>query len=413
MWDQLREESLNRTERHPQRALTSRTVLSAGPVGDRPRRLADGGGLYLLVAPSGTKSWILRTVVKGKRSDLGLGSVSLVSLADAREEAARLRKIARSGGDPLASRRQEQRVVPTFEAAAKQVHAAHSASFRNEKHRKQWLSSLGDVFATFGAKRVDAVTSADLLAALSPRWLERPETSRRVLQRVRVVLEWCKAQGYCVGNNAADGLTKVLPKHRAVRGHHAALPYQQAPAFIQELRAIEATEAVKLAFELTILCATRTAETLKATWAEIDLDAGVWTIPGDRMKAGVAHRVPLTPRCVEILQRAKVLAGDRPEIFPGRARSKSLSNMVFLMTLRRMKRTDMTAHGFRSSFRDWAAERTNFARAVCEAALAHSLRDKTEAAYNRTDLFEKRRELMASWEAFVTTAPAQVISLPA
>jgi integrase len=207
-------------------------------------------------------------------------------------------------------------------------------------------------------------------------------------------------------------LTKVLPKHRATQAHHAALPYQQVPAFIHALREADAGELVKLAFEFTILCAVRTSETLGATWAEVDLEAKTWTIPGIRMKAGVEHRVPLSARAVEILKRAKVLA-DGDYVFPGRTAKKPLSNMVFLMALRRMKQHGATAHGFRSSFRDWAAERTNFPRAVCEAALAHTLRDKTEAAYNRTDLFERRSELMVTWCAFATAKPADVVAIRA
>jgi integrase len=398
-------------KRHPQKALNARAVQALTATGST-RRFADGGGLYLLIAPGGSKSWVLRTVVKGKRCDIGLGSVALVTLAEARDEARRLRKIARAGGDPLVERRREQRVVPTFESAAKQVHSSHAAGFRNEKHRKQWLSSLADVFATFGGKRVDAITSADVLAALSPRWLERPETSRRVLQRIAVVFEWCKAQGYCVGDNPTQGLTKVLPKHRAAQAHHAALPFQQVGGFVHALRDAQASEAVKLAFEFTILTASRTSETLGAKWAEFDLDAKTWTVPGSRMKAGVDHRVPLSKRCLEILKRAKGLkVGDY--VFPGRTAKKPLSNMAFLMTLRRMKRSDLTAHGFRSTFRDWAAERTNFPRAVCESALAHTLRDKTEAAYNRTDFFERRRELMATWSVFATAKPADVVALRA
>ena len=395
--------------RHPHKALAARTVSTTS----EPGRYADGGGLYLLVAPGGSKSWMLRTVVKGRRCDLGLGSVELVSLADAREDARRLRRIARAGGDPLAERRQERRAVPTFEAAATDVHAAHAASFKNEKHRKQWLSSLGGVFSAFGSKRVDAITSADILAALGPQWLKRPETSRRVLQRVRVVFEWCKAQGYCVGDNPTQGVTKVLPKQRAAKGHHAALPYQALPAFLHALKEADSGEVVKLAFEFTILCAARTAETLKATWAEIDLEAKTWTIPGNRMKAGSEHRVPLSPRCVKILERAKALSDSGPYVFPGRSPKKPLSNMVFLMALRRMKRADLTTHGFRSTFRDWAAERTNVPRAVCESALAHTLRDKTEAAYNRTDLFDRRRDLMASWSRFATSKPADVVAIRA
>lgn len=398
--------------RHPQKALNARSVLSLAGTG-RTKRVADGGGLYVLVAPGGSKTWVLRTVVQGKRTDIGLGSVTMVTLADAREEAQRLRKIARSGGDPLAERRHERRTVPTFEEATKSVHASLSAGFKNAKHQKQWLASLKSVVKTFGGKRVDAVTSADILAALSPQWLARPETSSRVLQRIRVIFEWCKAQGYRSGDNPTEGLTKVLPKRRAVPVHHAALPFQQVPAFIHALREAPARDVVKLAFEFTILCGTRTSETLQATWNEFDLDAKTWTIPGARMKAGVEHRVPLSQRCLEILESAKALSSGTGFVFPGLGKGKPLSNMVFLMTLRRMKRDDLTAHGFRSSFRDWAAERTNFSRAVCEAALAHTLRDKTEAAYNRTDLFERRRELMAAWSTFATAKPADVVPIRA
>ena len=400
------------TRRHPQRALTARAVQTAGAT-DRPRRLADGGGLYLVVWPSGAKSWVLRTVVKGKRSDIGLGGASVVSLANARDEAARLRRIARAGGDPLDERRHERRVVPSFKTAATQVHAAHAATFRNAKHRKQWLSSLAEVLDAFGTKRVDAVTSADVLAALSAQWLTRPETARRVLQRIRVIFDWCKAHGYRTGDNPTEGLTKVLPKHRAAPRHHAALPYPELPNFVQLIRAADARDIVKLAFEYTILCAARTSETLLATWEEMDLASATWTIPAHRMKAGVDHRVPLAARCIEMLERARTLSPRDRYVFPGRTADRPLSNIVFLMTLRRLGRRDVTTHGFRSSFRGWAAERTNFPRAACEAALAHTLRDKTEAAYHRTDLFERRRDLMASWAAFATAEPASVVSIRA
>ena len=393
--------------RHPQRALTARTVQAAKPSA-RARRIADGGGLYLFVAPGGAKSWVLRTVVKGKRCDLGLGSVALVPLAEAREQAVRLRKIARAGGDPLVERRHERRTVPTFEAAATQVHSAHAPTFKNEKHQKQWLSSLTPMFAAFGAKRVDAIVSLDILSALNPQWLDRPETSRRVLQRLRVIFDWCKAQGFCSGDNPTEGLTKVLPRHRTAKAHHAALPYAEVSAFICALRESNASESVRLGFELTILCATRTSETLDATWSEIDLEAKTWTIPGERMKGGVDHRIPLSPRCVEILTRTQALSDGSQYVFPGRSGNKPLSGMAFLMALRRMQRGDVTTHGFRSSFRDWAAERTNFPRAVCEAALAHALRDQTEAAYHRTDLFQRRRDLMTAWAAFAVSDPVEV-----
>lgn len=395
--------------RHPHKALSARSVNAIS----EPGRYADGGGLYLLVAPGGSRSWMLRTVVKGRRCDIGLGSLSLVSLAEARDEAHRFRRIARAGGDPLAERRQQRRAVPSFKDAATDVHTAHAASFKNEKHRKQWLSSLSEVFEAFGTKRVDAITSADILAALSPNWLTRPETSRRVLQRVRSVFEWCKAQGFCVGDNPTQGVTKVLPKQRAAKGHHAALPYQALPAFVHALRESGAGESVKLAFEFTILCAARTSETLHATWAEIDLETKTWTRPGIRMKAEIEHRVPLSPRCVKILERAKALSDGGPYVFPGRSAKKPLSNMVFLMALRRLGRDDITAHGFRSTFKDWSSERTNFTNAVSEAALAHTIRNKTEAAYNRSDLFDRRRELMNTWTKFATAKPGDVVSIRA
>ena len=397
--------------RHPQRALTARAVQTARP-GDRARRIADGGGLYLFVAPNGSKSWVLRTVVKGRRCDLGLGSVALVPLAEAREQAVRLRRIARTGGDPLAERRHEQRSVPTFEAAARQVHAAHAPTFKSLKHRKQWLSSLTPVFAAFGAKRVDDVTTGDILTAISPHWLARPATSRRVFQRMRVIFEWCKAQGYYSGDNPMDGITKVLPNHRRPPRHHPALPYPDLPAFLEDLHRTDVSESAKLAFEFMILCATRTSETLHANWGEIDVNTETWIIPGHRMKAGVDHRVPLAPRCLDILRRAKA-ADDGAFVFPGRTPDKPLSTMAFLTTLRRLSRSDITPHGFRSTFRDWAAEQTNTPRAVCEAALAHTLRDKTEAAYHRTDLFERRRELMSLWAAFATAKSADVVPMRA
>ena len=395
-------ESVGETKRrpHPRQALTARAVQTARP-GNRARRIADGGGLYLFVGPSGSKSWVLRTVVKGRRCDLGLGSTTLVPLAEAREQAVRLRKIARAGGDPLAERRHERRPVPTFEAAARQVHAAHAPAFKSLKHRKQWLSSLTPMFLAIGAKRVDDVTTGDILTAISPHWLARPATSRRVFQRLRVIFEWCKAQGYYIGDNPTDGITKVLPKHRRSPTHYPALPYPGLPAFLEDLRRVNVSESAKLAFEFMILCATRTSETLHATWDEIDLHTETWSIPGHRMKAGVDHRVPLAPRCLGILTRVKA-AGSGAFVFPGRTADTPPSTMTFWTTLRRLSRPDITPHGFRSTFRDWAAEQTNAPRAVCEAALAHALRDKTEAAYHRTDLFDRRRELMIAWAAFAT-----------
>ena len=404
LWELMRDYESPR-RRHPHQALTTRAVQAR----HTPGRIADGNGLYLLVGPTGSKSWMLRTVVMGRRRDIGLGGVKLVSLAEAREEARRLRRIARNDGDPLVERRRKR--VPKFEDAARLVHAAHAASFRNIKYRKDWLSSLNGVFAAFGAKHVDAIASGDVLTALAPQWLAKPETSRRVLQRVRTIFEWCKAQGYCAGDNPTQGITKVLPKHRGEQQHHAALPYQEVSGFLRTLQTADASASVRLAFEFTILTAARTIEVLRATWAEIDLEAKTWTIPGARMKGGREHRVPLAARAVKILQDAQALSDGGPYSFPGRSPKQPLSNMVFLMLVRRLGRSDFTPHGFRSTFRDWASERTSFPHAVCEAALAHTLRDKTEAAYHRTDLFDRRRDLMAFWAKFATSKPADVVAI--
>ena len=379
-----------------------------------PGRYADGNGLYLVVDANGAKRWILRTVAKGRRRDLGLGSAQLVSLAAARAEAARLRQLARAGGDPIAERRRERRVVPTFREAAIAAHAAHAATFRNAKHRAQWLSSLeAAVFPVFGNRPVDAIETADVLKALAPIWTKKPETARRLKQRIKIVLDWAKAAGHRSGDNPVENVTEALPKGRPLAAHHAALPYAQVPAFLQALRAVEANRSTVLALEFLILTAARTSEVLGARWEEIDRATATWTVPASRIKAGREHRVPLSPCCLTLLDQAAALADGGPYVFPGRSPHAPLSNMVFLMLLRRLERADITVHGFRSAFRDWAAERTNVARAVCEAALAHVVKDKTEAAYFRSDLFEQRRKLMDHWAKFATATPAKVLPLQA
>jgi integrase len=395
---------------HPNKRLTAVTVRAARNSG----RYADGNGLYLVVDDSGAKRWLLRTNVSGKRRDIGLGSVRLVDLAKARVEAARLRQIARAGGDPLSERRRERRGMLTFEEAAKLVHASHSATFRNTKHKAQWLSSLEQyVFPKFGKRPLDKIEPAEVLNALSAVWTTKPETARRVRQRIKVVFEWARASGYRESGNPVDGVAKVLPKVRQAAEHHPALPYVQVPAFIRAMRDAEASEPTKLAFEFLILTAGRTSEVIGAKWDEMDLDAKTWVIPASRIKAARQHRVPLSTRCVELLDKAKALKDGGPFVFPGRSSEKPLSNMAFLMLLRRLHRTDITAHGFRSAFRDWAAERTTFPRAVCEAALAHVVKDKTEAAYFRSVLFEQRRKLMDSWTKFATARPANIVSIRA
>jgi integrase len=388
---------------HPHKRLTAIVARNAR----KPGRYADGNGLYLVVDESGARRWILRTIVLGRRRDIGLGSLRLIPLADAREEAARLRRVARSGGDPLAERRRDRRAVLTFKEAAEKVHASHAETFKNAKHSAQWLASLNAyVFPVFGGRSVDAIDSADILRALSPIWSRRPETARRVRQRIRVVLDWARAAGYRNGENPVTSVVQVLPKTRPSPKHHAALPHAQLPSFLDSVKSADAGKSVKLAFEFLILTATRTSEVLGARWSEIDRGSSTWNIPADRIKAGREHRIPLSTRSLEILSEAEAIRDGGPYVFPGRSPTATLSNMVFLMLLRRLDQEGITAHGFRSAFRDWAAERTTFPRAVCEAALAHVVKDRTEAAYFRSDLFDLRRSLLEQWSTYATTLPS-------
>jgi len=388
------------------RALTDRAVRNL-----KPGYHAAGGSLYVQVTPGGSRSWILRTLVRGKRRELGLGSYPGVSVQEAHEHAARLRKVARSGGDPLAERDKGKAAVPSFEEAARSVHAAHKDGWRNTKHAAQWLSTMQRyVFPMFGSLPVNAVESQHVMQALTPIWIKKPETARRVRQRIGLVLDWTKAHRYRTGDNPCDTIADVLPKQRDTEQHHAALVYSELPAFLTGLQKASASESIKLALEFLILTSTRTSETLLATWREIDFEAATWTIPASRMKAGKAHKVPLSARGIEILRAAEKLGG-KTYVFPTPGRDAALSNMAMAMLVRRMGYA-VTVHGFRSAFRDWAAERTNFPRQVCEAALAHTVVG-VESAYLRSDLFEQRRELMQSWAAFACSTPGKVVRLRA
>ncbi len=393
-------------QRHPRLALTSRFVRSVKPTG-RAQRFADGGGLYLVVGPEGGKHWVLRTVARGRRVDIGLGAVSLVTLADAREAAMRFRRVARAGGDPLAERRAAHRRIPTFKEAAVALHATLAPGFRNAKHSAQWLSSLGYVFDAIGTKRVDAVASADILELLNPHWLARPETSRRVLQRTAAIFNWAIAKGFVSANNPTTGVKKVLPKHRDAVKHHRALPYRDLPAFVKALDADTGLPQARLAFEFAILTVGRTSQVLNTTWNEIDVAAKTWNVPAGRMKIAREHRVPLSGRCIAILEAAKRIGDGSRYVFPGRRRTEPLCNATFDNMAERMGRKDvLTPHGMRSSFRDWCEETTHFSRAVIEASMAHTLGTKVEVAYLRSDLIDKRRELMAAWADFVSPGAA-------
>ena len=383
---------------HREKRLTAATVRNL----NQPGLHGDGNGLYLKVDRSGAKRWIQRLVIHGNRRDIGLGSAKLVSLAEAREGALENRKLARQGGDPVAAKRRSEAVL-IFSEAAQRVHDLQLPNWRNPKHGKQWLSTLESyAFPHFGSKRIDTVSSADVLHALSAIWNEKPETARRVKQRIGSVFKWAMAQGWRT-DNPADTISKALPQHdRSKIVHRKALPYSEVANAIAEVRRCQGQRATQLAFEFLVLTATRSGETRLARWEEINSDKGDWTIPAARMKTKKPHRVPLSDRCIEILREARKLSGGQSElVFPSETTGKALSDMTLSKLMRELE-IPAVPHGFRSSFRDWAGEQTNHPREVIEFALAHVIRDKAEAAYARSDLYEKRKKLMGDWEAYLS-----------
>jgi integrase len=372
----------------------------------KPGRHADGGNLYLSISENGGRRWTFFYRFKGARKEMGLGSAAKgnVSLAEARSAASKARQLVRDGIDPLEAKRDQQRqslVTPTFGTFADEYLASHRTKFRNDKHIAQWEMTLNTYCQPIRSLRLNQIDTEVVLKVLQPIWTKIPETAARLRGRIENILDAAKAKGYRSGENPATWrghLKTLLPaRQRLTRGHHAAMPYDDLPEFLSLLRAKQATAAHAL--ELCILTATRSGEILNAQWSEFDLKKAIWTIPAIRMKAGHEHRIPLTSRAVAILKSLhKVPHNDH--VFPGNARGKPLSSMAMSMLLRRMGNAEITVHGFRSTFRDWASEQTSFPHETCEHALAHRISDKAEAAYRRGDQFEKRRKLMEAWAAF-------------
>ena len=361
-----------------------------------PGRYGDGGGLFLVVSRAGTRKWVFRYRWRGGRHDLGLGSAQVVTLAKARELAASARRSLSDDIDPLTIRHKPQ--TPTFGEMADQLIDDLSPGWRNSKHRAQWEMTLKVYAAPLRKLSVDEIAVEHVLGVLKPLWRTRPETASRLRGRIERILDAARAKGYRRGENPArwrGHLDRLLPaRQHLTRGHHAAMSFADLPAFVKDLRQQEAVAA--RALEFLILTAARTGEVLGAKWPEIDLERRIWTVPANRMKSAREHRVPLTPRAVEIISMMQTIrTGDY--VFPGRRPAKPLSNMALEMVLRRMKVEGATVHGFRSTFRDWAGERTQFPREVAEAALAHTVGDRTERAYRRGDALEKRRKLMEAW----------------
>ena len=391
--------------RHRANALSVSFVRSIAT----PGRFADGNALYLRVKPTGARSWVQRLVVRGRRRELGLGGYPLVSLSEARTLAQTNRRVARGGGDPLAERSRAA-AVPSFAEAAERVWADKYRGWRHPRHARDWKASL-DRYAVprLGRLPVSDITSADVLDTLRRVWHNRPETARRLRQRISAVMEWAVAMQYRT-DNPCDRIAPVLGPQQDVVKHMQALDHREVAAAIRTVQATGATESVKLAFEFLVLTAARSGEVRGALWEEIDLAAAVWTIPPSRTKSKREHRVPLSRRAMEILAAGRRLRGGHGAlVFPsqggGRIGETRLSRLL--------KAHEIAAvpHGFRSSFRDWAAETTSYPREVIEAALAHVVMNRTEAAYARSDLFERRRKLMNDWAGYLEGEHAQALPL--
>ncbi len=368
-------------------------------------RHADGGGLYLSISPNGGRRWVFLYRWHGKPTEIGFGSARDVTLARARELASQARAKLAESINPKDARR--PRGGATFRECADRMIEAMRPSWRNAKHAAQWEMTLRDYAAPLHRLPADKITTDDVLSVLKPLWNDKPETASRLRGRIERVLDGAKAQGLRSGENPArwrGHLDQLLPKRqRLTRGHHAAMAHTDVPAFMADLQSRQSTAGSAL--EFAILTAARSGEVLGARWPEFDLERAVWTVPAERMKAGREHRVPLSRRALKIVKAMhETRNGDF--VFPGQKPGNPLSVMALEMVLRRMKIKNVTVHGFRSAFRDWAAECTTFANEVCEAALAHVIENKAEAAYRRGDLFDKRRKLMEAWAVYCTTTKA-------
>ena len=379
-------------KRHPDNALSAAKVRTL----KEPGRYADGQGLYLTIDPSGNKRWVQRLTIRGQRTDLGLGGYPLVPLKAAREQALDNRQAAHGGDDPRIAKRTAN--MPTFAEAAAIVIDLNCPTWRNPATAAAWTQSLTDyAFPRIGGKRLDAITSADVLAVLSPLWTSQNDLGRQVKQRIAAVLDWAIASEYRTDNPAAGAITRALPKMSPARRHHLALPYADAPAAAAMIRSAAGLAPIRRAMEFLILTATRTNEARGATWGEVDLAAAVWTIPAERMKSGRPHRVPLSSRALAVLAEAGRPADEL--IFLGRTGAR-LGKTTLWIFLRRLGILAVP-HGWRSTFRDWAAEQTATPYAVLEAALAHVVGDSTVQAYARSDFFEQRKDLMEAWAQFL------------
>ena len=370
----------------------------------------DQHGLFLHVRSSGAKKWLQRYTINGRRREVGLGSAKIVSVAKARRNAHDNLILVSEGIDPIEDRKQDK-LIPNFEAAARSVYEANLPTWRNSKHASQFITTLETyAFPIIGNMTVKDITSAHILQILSPIWVTKSETAKRVRQRLSAVFKWCIAKHWRLDNPADIAIVQALPRHSRKIQHRKSISYNDVSNFIKVVLGSSAGVTTKLGLEFLILTATRSGEVRNACWNEID--GALWTIPAERMKAGVAHRIPLPARCIEILNLAREINNGSEYIFEGTQPNKPLSENTFNKLIKELD-LDVHVHGFRTSFRTWTQEKTNYPREIAEAALAHSLNDKAEAAYARSDLLEKRAELMEAWAQFISADASDVINIRA
>jgi integrase len=386
--------------------LTTKFVESISVAG----KYYDQHGLFLHVRQSGAKKWLQRYTFNGRRREVGLGSAKIVSVANARKTAHQNLMLVSEGIDPIEDKKQNS-LIPTFEVAAREVYEANRPTWRNAKHAAQFITTLETyAFPTIGSMSVKDINSSHILSVLSPIWVKKSETAKRLRQRLSTVFKYSVAQQWRNDDPANTAIVEALPNHKKKVMHRKSLSYNDIAGFLETISGSSAGVNTKLGLEFLILTAARSGEVRNAHWTEIE--GSLWTIPAERMKAGVAHRVPLPARCMEILEEAKKINQGSGFIFEGTRFGKPLSENTFNKLMKELG-VEVHAHGFRTSFRTWTQEKTNFPREIAEAALAHSLKDKAEAAYARSDLLEKRAAMMESWAQFISSNAPHIIPIRA
>ena len=384
--------------------LTAKFVENVSEAG----KYYDQHGLFLHVRPSGAKKWLQRYTFQGRRREIGLGSAKIVSVATARRNAHQNLVLVSEGIDPIEDKKQDT-VIPKFEVAARKVYEDNRPTWRNAKHAAQFITTLETyAFPVIGSMSVKEINSSHILRILSPIWVAKAETAKRVRQRLSTVFKYCVAQQWRTDDPANIAIVEALPNPKRKVQHRKSISYNDVSDFIETVSKSSAGLSTKLGLEFLILTATRSGEVRNARWNEVN--GSLWTIPAERMKAGVAHRIPLPSRCIEILAEAKEISQGSGFIFEGTKPNKPLSENTFNKLMKELG-LEVHAHGFRTSFRTWTQEKTNYPREIAEAALAHSLRDKAEAAYARSDLLEKRAEMMEAWAQFISASEDNIISI--